>query len=258
MFSAAVNRLRSGACLILLAFVLFGAGCGGDDPTPPAKPITLAPPTKPVAADCGLTGEGSARNADRPPEPGRYRYRTTGTRALIGEKKRVSDLPQETQMIITEAFSDGAQSCFATQRRFESNLGDTGIFVINGRDTYLRSGRFQAGADITELTPDPPMLAMSGSELEWSGAFQGLTSGRYQVSIVGRKRMRVGGVSVQVVGVKTRVSYSGDIEGFERSTRWISVKDPLVVAEKVQQERAFGLDRMRLRYSSRLISLDPS
>lgn len=234
------------------------AGCGGDKPTPPAKPITLKPPSTPTDADCGLTGEGDPDDSEKPAAPGTYRYKTTGTRALLGERDRITKLPSETQMIVTGAISKGAQRCFTTQRRFESNLGDTGVFVINGHDTLLRSGSFQAGADITEIVPDPPMMVLSGSELEWSGSFDGLTTGRFKAEIVDRKRMRVGGRSVQVVGVKMNVQYGGDVEGFEHSTRWVSVKDRLVVAETVEQKRAFGLDSMRLKYRSTLISLEPS
>ncbi|MBI4898493.1 MAG: hypothetical protein HY827_09040 [Actinobacteria bacterium] len=257
---AARPGLQAALAVAMLAAIAAPAlsGCGGDDPAPPAKPIVLKTPSTPTDANCGLTGAGSSRDAEKPPTPGTYHYETTGTRALLGEKDRITKLPRETQMIVTGSISKGAQRCFTTQRRFESNLGDTGVFVINGQDTLLRTGSFQAGADITEIVPDPPMTVLSGSDLEWSGSFDGLTKGRYRAEIVDRKRMRVGGKSVQVVGVKMNVRYSGDVEGFERSTRWVSVKDRLVVAETVEQKRAFGLDSMRLKYSSKLVSLDPS
>lgn len=246
------------APLIAIAALLLAVGCGGDKAPPPAKPIVVEPPAQPTDADCGLTGEGSAKDAENPPRPGTYTYRLEGEREVAGDRREVTKLPTTMRVIVTEAIRDGAQSCFAMQRRYEEDLGETGVFVINGSDILLRSGRFQAGGDITEITPDPPVLALSGDELEWSGEFAGATSGRYRASISGRKRMKVGNDRVEVVGVETVVSYSGEIVGSERSTRWISVDSGLVIAETVTQRRDYGLDKLKLTYTSRLQSLDPS
>lgn len=250
--------MRIAAVAAAITMGLIPAGCGGEPSPPEIQPIALRPPSLPSTADCGLTGDGSAADADQPPKPGTYLYRTTGQRAFLGEQKRVTKLPSTTKMIVTPSRRKGAQSCFTVQRAYEPELGDTGTFVINGSDTYLRSGRFQAGADVTAFTPRPSILVVSGSELDWNGAFRGRTTGRYRTSVVGRKRIRVNGISVPSVGISTRVEYAGDIEGFERSTRWFSLRHGVVVQESETLERAFGLDRLRLSYKSRLVSLDPS
>lgn len=243
------------------AFAIAGAtlatGCGKSAATPAPKPITLAPPTAPTSAECGLTGSGSPSESEDAPQPGTYLYRTSGKRVYLGVEKRTERLPSTTKMIVTDSLRAGAQSCFTIQRAYERDLGDTGTFVINGYDTYLRAGRFQAGGDITSFTPRPSPLIVSGSELEWSGVFRGQTKGRYRSSVIGRKRIRVDGKSVEAVGVSSRVEYSGDIQGFERSTRWFSLGRGLVLRESETLEREFGLDRLRLSYKSRLVSLDP-
>lgn len=247
------------ACFaLLLIAALPVTGCGESDPPSQTKKIVLPTPATPTAEQCSLGDGGEASGkGERPPDPGTYEYRTTGSRSIEGDSDSATKLPATTQVIITDALRDGPRSCFVTQHRFESNLGDTGIFVVNGDDTLLRSAEFQVGADITEVLPDPPILMLSGSELEWSGSFRGATRGRYAAEIVGRKKFRIDGESVEAVGVETRVSYAGEIEGTERATRWLSTDTRLIVAENVTQERSFGLDRMRLEYRSRLKSLDP-
>lgn len=251
--------MAAAAVLSVCAAAVVAVGCGGGNgesgETAPQK-ITLKAPDKPTDADCGLTGEGSAKDAERPPTPGAYSYALDGERALIGEKRRVTKLPDEMTTIVTDALSAGVQNCFRMQRRFEEDLGETGVFVTNGGDLLLRSGRFQAGGDITDLLPDPPITLVSGSEMEWSGSFTGVTTGRYEAEVVERKVLRVGGERVRVVGIKSNVTYAGEIEGFERATRWLAIDETIVVAEEVVQERAYGLDRMRLSYKSRLKSLD--
>lgn len=248
--------LRAAAALALAGATLT-AGCGEAERPPTPKPITLAAPTAPTSAECGLTGRGSPSDSENAPQPGTYLYRTSGKRVYLGVEKRVARLPSTTKMIVTDSLRDGAQSCFTIQRAYEKDLGDTGTFVINGHDTYLRSGRFQAGGDITSFTPRPSPLIVSGSELEWSGVFRGQAVGRYRSTVIGRKRIRVDGKSVQAVGVSSRVEYSGDIQGSERTTRWFSLSRGLVLHESETLEREFGLDELRLSYKSRLVSLDP-
>lgn len=242
---------------LICAATLFAAGCGDGDSGTAPKAIVIEDPKTPTNAECGLSGKGSAKDADKPPKPGKYLYVLEGRRVLVGDQKEVTPLPSQMQTIVTDSYSAGAQSCFAVQRRYEKDLGDTGVFVINGREMLLRSGEFQAGGDIAQFVPDPPITVIDDDELEWSGEFSGQTQGRYSVNVVGRKRMRIGGESVPVIGLSTRVSYAGEVEGIERSTRWFSTKHRIVVAETVTQERTYGLDRLRLTYKSRLQSVDP-
>lgn len=162
------------------------------------------------------------------------------------------------EVVVSPARRVGGLACFAMQRRYVKDVADTGVFVMRGSDTYLRSVRFQAGSYIDSVVPNPPMLSMSGSELEWSGEFRGSTAGRYAAEVVDRKTMRVGARSVRVVGIRTRGSYAGNVKGWERSERWFAVDRKVPVAETSTQERTLGLDRLRLTYSARLKSLKPA
>ena len=248
-------RLRM-ACLVVIGTALVG-GCGENGGEEPSA-ITLPKVETPSAAVCASTSGDAAERSERPPRPGTYTYETTGRRVLIGETRRAFELPRRTQMIVSRARRVGGQSCFSTQRRLEKALGDTGTFVIRGSDIYLRTARFQAGGYIKTFRPNPAIVTLSGSELSWSGEFRGRTSGRYAVEVTGRKTFTVGGKRVRAVGIEARVSYADDIEGWERSTRWVSQDGNLLLAERVTQEREFGLDRLRLSYRARLMSLDPS
>lgn len=256
LFSMRLLRLRV-MLATLATIVLFVAGCGGEDTPSQTATIELEAPRTPTAAQCGLDNSDSQAGKESPPKPGTYDYATTGTRSVIGESEPPTELPSATQLVVTTALEQGAQACFISQHRLEDNLGETGVFVISGEDTFVRSAEFQVGADISEVIPDPPILALSGSELEWSGTFDGATRGRYAASIAGRKTFRIGGERVEAVGVETRTSYAGEIEGVERATRWLDSKTRLIIAEEVLQERTFGLDRLRLKYKSKLKSLTP-
>lgn len=176
---------------------------------------------------------------------------------MIGGKRRASKLPSRTTIIVTAARRLGNIRCYAIQRRYEADLGDTAIFLMRDSDVYLRSLRFQSGGYIKTLTPSQPLLTLSGTELDWSGVFRGRTSGRYAAEIIGRKRFKVGASTIRAAGVRTRISYGGEIKGWERSTRWIATNGNLLIAENVTQQRKFGLDRVRLSYSSRLKDLQP-
>lgn len=244
------------ALLILPAAALSLVGCGSQD-TPAPKPIALEPPTTPTAADCGLSGKGSRSEAENPPAPGIYTYKLVGVRKVRGDSPRTTKLPQTMGVTVTPAVREGAQSCFVLQRKYETSFGETATIVINGSDYLIRSGEFQTGGEIIDLLPDPPILLFSGDQLDWSGAFRGQTSGRYRAEVIGRKRIRVGGKSVQAVGIDSTVSYSGEIDGQERSIRWVSVNSGLALSESVHQRRAFGLDTLILDYKSKLESLKP-
>ncbi len=238
----------------VVAFSL--SGCGNDD-KPEAKQITLPKPSKPTAAQCGSALTATTAPELRPTSPGTYEYKTKGKRELIGEKRRVSKLPARTEMITSPARMVDNVWCYVTQRKFEKDLGDTATLLIRGSDIYLQKLSFQSGGYIKKLSPRQPLLMLSGTELDWSGVFRGRTSGRYASEIVGRKSMKVGSRKVKVVGVKSRISYGGDIEGYERSTRWIAVNRNVVVSENVVQQRKFGLDKLRLSYTAHLVSLKP-
>lgn len=242
--------------VVALVSTLALSGCGSSD-KPAAKALTLQRPVKPTAAQCG---RGLAAGATRPEAPtpaGTYQYATHGTKALIGERRHARKLPSRTTVVVTPARKLSNIWCYVIQRRYETDLGDTATFLIRGPDVYLRSLRFQSGGYIKTLSPSQPLLTLSGAELDWSGVFRGRTSGRYAAEIIGRKRFKVGARTIRAAGVRTRISYGGEIKGWERSTRWITTNRNLLIAENVTQVRNFGLDRLRLSYTSRLKSLTP-
>lgn len=232
------------------------AGCGGKDEGPTGS-IVVARPATPSRSQCGSTAESGGRRAEKPPRPGTYEYRARGRRILIGDRRRAFKLPPTIEIVVSPMRRVGTLACFALQRRYDKGLADTGVFVIRGSDIYVRSARFQDGSYIKSFTPSPPILSLSGSELNWSGEFRGSTAGRYAAEVVGRKTIKVGSRSVRVVGVQTRGSYAGAIKGWERSIRWFALDRNLVVAETSTQRRTLGLDRLRLTYSARLKSLKP-
>lgn len=233
------------------------AGCGGGEEEK-SQGITLVRPATPSTAQCKVGAARAKGRAPRAPKAGTYAYETRGKRVLISDKYESTPLAPQTETVITQARREDGSICFASQRRYARDFGDTATLVAAGQSVYLTQLRFQVGGYIKTVVPKPPALVASRSKLDWSGRFRGRTSGTYRGEIVGRKRMRVGGKSVRAVGVVTRTTYRGEIKGSQLSTTWFSPKDNLVVAETVTQQRTFGLDRLRLTYKSRLKSLKPA
>lgn len=242
---------------VLLLGVIGLAGCGGEGRKKAPAQIKLARPAEPSASDCGKGLSNTSERPERPATPGTYSYSTEGEKALIGAKRHVSKLPAQTEVIVTPARKLGNILCYVTQRRYGPSLGDTATLLVRGKDVYLRGMRFQSGGYIKTLAPRQPLLSLSGSELDWSGSFNGPTSGRYAAEVIGRKQIKVGPKPVRAVGIKARISYAGEIEGWERSTSWVAIDHNLMVAESVEKERKFGLDKLRLEYESKLQSLGP-
>lgn len=244
----------------LAAAALGAPACGGAEERSAApEGIRLAAPTRPATADCAARQLATAATPEGlAPAPGSYRYRTEGTRTLSGERSRVRRLPSRTTIAVTGERRIGNLRCFRVQRRYARALGDTATFVIRGSDIYLTGLLLQVGGDLSEIAPDRPVLFLSGDELEWSGRFEGTTRGRYAASVIGRRTMKVGTRRVRAVGVEIRLSFAGEVRGTARLEQWISPDRNLVIAEKVEQRRSYGLDRLRLDYSSRLASLRPS
>lgn len=244
-----------GVVIVATALVI---GCGSDEVTPKAKRIALNLPKQPSVAECGLTGRGSASDSLRPPARGTYAYRTVGRSTLTAERRPVKRMPKRTTIIVTAARRKGAQSCYTMQHRYENFLVDNEVFVISGRDTSLRSEHFAAGVNGSKFHPNPSLLYVSDSKNVWSGEFRGRTSGNYKSTVMGYKQMRVAGKPVSVVGIETRIFYTGQIDGYERSKTWFAVEGRYIVSESVAQARSLGMNSARLRYSSRLVSIIPT
>lgn len=236
-----------------LAGVVFLGSCGTSDNEFGA--LKIARPTTPSASQCGAVAESGQGRPEKPPLPGTYDYRARGHRVLIGNDRRVFQLPHTIQVVVSPTRRVGRLVCFALQRRFGEDLADTGIFVIRGNDVYLRAVRFQSGSYINAFAPNPAILSLSGSELSWSGTFRGSAVGRYAAELIGRKTIRVGSRSVRAVGIRSRASYAGSLRGWDRSVQWFAPARHLIVAERSTQQRTLGLDRLRLSYSARLTSL---
>lgn len=246
------GNVGRGALLVVAAFAAAVVpGCGGDDEGAPAeREATLERPKPPTAEDCAVkTLATSTKPDDLVPRAGTYRYATTGTRRVLGGDGTSSRLPKTSQTIITPALKAGSLRCFRVQRRFGEQLGDTVTLVVRGGDLYITQLDSVAGGQLIELRPNPPIRSVPGEEVEWRGSFRGPTSGSYAGAVIDRRRIN----GEQAVGLKLQVVSSGEVEGSEKSTRWVSLDRNLVLSETVVQQREFGLDRLELRSTSKLV-----
>jgi hypothetical protein len=207
-----------------------------------------------------------------PPPAGTYRYRTTGTVTASGERTRTRRVDEATRIVVTAARTAGNISCFRVQRRYAGGVGETATVALRGGDAYSTEFRFEDEESTFSVRPDRPVRSAQSDALDWQGQFTATTSGtldgveyegpargRYAAHVVGRRTMRVGGEPVRVVGVEARASFAGeDVSGTDRSMRWISVDENVLVAEAVEQVRRGGGRTVRLSYRSRLERLRPS
>lgn len=249
------GRIRQ-ACLLGAASMIAVAGCGEkEEPAPAAGGISVQDPQGPDARTCAAGAlKTGVKASEAPPPAGDFKYRVKGTRQVLGPDGFSKPLPAISTYIVTNAEPFGNIECFVVQRRFTSAMADTGVFAIRGSDVYLTDLESQNGGELISVTPSPPVLSVSGSDTEWSGEFSGATSASYRGEIVGRRWILVGGDKERAVGIRSEIAFAGDLTGTERSVRWFSLKDNLILAETVRQQRTFGLDKVRLEYSARLKS----
>lgn len=240
--------------MILGVLAVFASGCGDEKPKGGTDaPISAAPPAEPDEAACAA-GSLTTQSApdDLIPAPGKYSYRVDGERGVPGQGGSLEPLPSTADFVSTESVKFGNVECFSLQRKLDAALADTSTIGIRGADAYVTTIKSQAGGQITELQPNPPILLFSGDELEWEGTFQGATSGRYASEVIGRKTISTAGKRFDAIGVRTEMALSGEIEGTETVTRWLSTRENLVLVEQVLQRRKFGVDTAVLRYRARL------
>lgn len=239
---------------MVTAMAILVTGCGGGDGSGGATSVvSIEPAQTPDTRDCAAEALATDVEPDGlTPAPGEYLYATTGERGIPEDRATIQSLPKESVFTATAANDFENVECFVLQRKLSESLADTSTIAIRGSDAYLTKIVAQAGGQITELAPNPPVLIFSGDELEWEGTFEGPTSGRYRSSIIGRKSIKVGNKRFSAVGVRTEIALSGEIEGTESVTRWLSARENLVLAETVDQRRKFGVDTVVLRYKAKL------
>lgn len=261
-----IERLRevtvargAGIALAALAVTLAACGGGGDGDTSgagvtaPDGQATLEPPTTPTREECATEQlEASEPPDDLVPPPGDYTYEVDGTRRTLGAAGGETRLPDSFTFTITEARSIGQLRCFTIHRPYTPQLADQTTFVVRGGEAYVTRVRAIAAGRAIEIVPNPPIKALSGDDLEWSGSFRGPTRGTYAGSLLGRRAIRVGGRRERALGVELRLSLAGELRGTSVTRTWFSQESNLVLQEDARQERTAGAERLVLDYEARI------
>ncbi len=190
--------------------------------------------------------------------PGVYRYRTRGYSGVPDEAVRARSLPGTTELIATRSRRFGDLVCFRLQKRYSPDLANTETYVIRGDELFLVGLRVDVLGQSQEVRPAPAVLFGNGTGTRWSGQFNGKTSGSYDVTALGERSYRLGGRRLRVTGLRSTVSYRGEVSGAQTMTAWVSLGRRLVVAEKVVLRERLGVSDLRLRLRRQLISVDPS
>jgi hypothetical protein len=250
--------MKRGILVSLAALAIAAAaGCGSSSDESPdsAGTIQVKAPSPPDATACAAnTLNTAAAPDDLVPTPGTYEYAVKGSREVVGSADPAKPLPTSMQFIVTPERKYDNLRCFNVQRRYTEALADTATFVVRGGDVYLTRLDTQNGGEFISIAPEPPVISLNGAEQQWSGEFKGPTSARYVADVVGLKKLKVGGRSQQAVGIETVIKFNGELDGSEKSLRWLSSSDNVVLMETVTQRRKFGVDELEMSYTARLKS----
>lgn len=235
--------------MLLLAVGISGCGQGPEQQGDAA----IAPPpapTRPVPEQCALGGQWTAASVrSAAPKPGAYRYDLRGRERVDGGEGW-RDLPESMTVFISPAVRQGNRICFSLQRRLRLGLTDTATFVRAGDALFLTELVLEAEDGGTRLRPRPPILAVSPDDVDWRGAFTGLTRGQYVGHALGRRRGILAKRGVTLVGVAITSSYAGDITGTQRSRQWFSDGRAVLAEEQTR----YDLNGRQVEYRSALVS----
>lgn len=243
--------------------VIFTAGCGGDGGDAPAAEsnrLTLTAGDPPSVEQCGFSELGSDESGSPaktlpPPEPGTYKYETTGTESVPNEG--TTKLGPVDEIVVTPDRTEGNLACFGFDRRYSPQTSISNVYIQRGEDTYITGVGLATSNYVTTIEPRPAILASAGSGTRWEGKFSGETSGGYEVEIIARKEISVGGESVEAVGLESRATYNGETEGSQIAETWLAVDRPLILADKGKLTIRVGSATNRIEYDSRLTSMTP-
>jgi hypothetical protein len=218
------------------------AGCGGSDESssepPPSTRIELSAGAAPSAEQCGfaeLKADATGEPRNSAPQPGVYEYAST----------------------VTPSTKRAGVTCFGSEHRYTDRVRTANVYILRGEDIYIVADGFDTPNFVQTVLPRPAILALSGTQEQWSGTFAGATSGTYSVEIVGRRAFTIGGRKVKTVGLSSRATFKGETEGSQQRETWLAVDRAIVVREKGTSVLRLGGDTERLSYTSTLKSLTP-
>ena len=143
------------------------------------------------------------------------------------------------------------------QKRYTPQLANTETYVIRGNELFLVGLRIQALGRSQEVRPVPAVLFATNSGSRWSGSFGGSTSGTYSFTGLGTRHFHLGGKRLKATGVRSSVSYRGEVSGTQVTTAWVSPSRRVIVTEEVRLKERLGVSQVRMRMQRRLLALMP-
>lgn len=252
--------------MTLVSIALLIAGCGGDSDADSGSDegggaLVLKAGTPPSESDCAFDDAGSVGGAGgdgsiRAPDPGTYRYSTSGTETVPGGEG-AKPLPRETETLVTPAREKEGLTCFGSERTLSERTRIPEVYVLRGEDVYITALGFDTPNLVESFNPRPAVLALSGSQSSWTGGFKGTTSGSYRVEIIGRRTLTIGGTKVKAVGLESTATYQGEATGTRRTVTWLAIDRSLVLQEEGTSTIEVGGGSERLEYRTRLLSMKP-
>jgi hypothetical protein len=206
----------------------------------------------------GEAPEAPGVAAAAPVPSGRYDYATDGQTTVSGNR---SAMPSTTTLTAAKP-DDGLQRQIRDLRDPDGNGTVTETHLLYRQDgvflSYVKvTATFSGGlTDVREFRlPQPQLIAPTGGKPGFTRSFWMQGSGtRARVEIAARRfeKVQTSSGSVRSLVVDTVITFSGALEGEQRSTSWFWPKHVLMVQEKVTTDVRNGPVRFQSDYEARL------
>lgn len=207
-------------------------------------------------------GKGAKRSsgpaAATPIPAGRYEYATDGRTVVSGN---ASDLPDRTTLT-AEAPKDGLQHQMRDLRDEDGNGTVTETHLLYRADgvylTYVKvTSKFAGGlTDVREFKPSgAELIAPTGGAPGFKRSFSMQGSGTRAdvvINALRNEKLKVRGSVTRTLVVATKITFSGSLEGEQRSTSWFDPKHVMMMKERVSTDVRNGPIRLQSDYEALL------
>jgi hypothetical protein len=207
--------------------------------------------------------QAPAQRSIAPPDPGTYRYDTSGQTTYgggFGEQ-----LPPDTTLRVDPAHgvrqrsvrdmrdSQGNGSVTQTDLEFRPD----GVYLDRVRTTTT----FGPASDVRDFRPSAPALvaktgAGPGDHVEFTMTGSGTTAD-VTIDAIRTERLTVGGTTVDTLLVRTHTAFSGDLQGESTAETWYTIDRLLPVKEHVVTDAQTSAGSFHSEYRAELKQLTP-
>lgn len=191
---------------------------------------------RPRNSGSDATGGGAEKSGSAHPAAGRYRYEQSGYEEYCSPTCTREELPPTRTVDISYKKRNARRATLISDERISSRRSSETTIKVNRKAALITRAhvRFEDESFRYENTyrPEPPiesLLFPLKVGRSWSGRWEADTSGRYEIDVVDRGAVTVGGRRVNAFRLDTVTFFNGEFEGRADVTVWIDPDTTMVV-----------------------------